>query len=166
VDIAPEDAEEGKEPYLVPPEFQDIKKNNDKKEGKQIRPHQQFPECEDHGITDEYGQPDEPSGLVFVPMDKEKTDEEDGQEIEEASQDDEAVIPRKLEDLVNDGLKEPVIVIPGFGRRNVREEGISGDGSILPEMPPAGEVIPQVGIVSHHGPGDEIADKNEEKKGN
>ena len=98
-----------------------------------------------------------------MPIDKEKTDKKGGQEIEEASQDDEAIIPRKLEDLVNDDLKQPVIVIPGFGRRNVGEEGISGDGSILPEIPPAGEVVPQVGIVSHHRPGDEIADQDDEK---
>jgi hypothetical protein len=99
-----------------------------------------------------------------MPIGEEKAEKEGGQEKEEAPLDDEAIISCKLEDLVSNDLKQPVIVIPGFGRRNVREERISREGTILPEISPTGEVIPQVGIVSHHRPGDEIADQDEEKK--
>jgi len=92
-----------------------------------------------------------------VPPDKEKTDNKGGQEIEQASQDNEAIISRPLKNLINDDLKQPVVIIPGFRRCNVREEGILGDSSMLPEISSTGQMIPQVGIVANDRPSNEIA---------
>jgi len=39
-----------------------------------------------------------------------------------------------------------------------------GYGSVLPEISPAGEVIPQVGVGHLDGPGDEIADQEQEEQ--
>jgi hypothetical protein len=98
-----------------------------------------------------------------VSLDKEKTDNKGGQEIEQASQDNEAIISRPLKNLINYDLKQPVVIIPGFGRCNVREECILGDGSILPEISSTGQMIPQVGIIPNDGPGNKIVDQDYKK---
>jgi hypothetical protein len=98
-------------------------------------------------------------------MNKGKTDEQGGQKIEEAPQGDQAVIIHPLKDLVNDGLEQPVIIVPRLGWGDVGKEGIMGDRPVLPEIPPAGEVIPQVGVGHLDGPGDEIADQEQEEQG-
>ena len=127
-----------------------------------MRPHRQFP-AEDHDRAgDEQEKAEQQGRPVLVPADKGKTDEQGGQEIEEAPQGDQAVIIRPLKYLVNDGLEQPVVIIPGLGRRDVGKEGVTGDRPVVPKIPPAGEVIPEVGVGHHDGPGDEIA--NQEQK--
>ena len=127
--------------------------------------HEQFPIQYHHGATDEQEKAKQQFRPVLVPADKGKTDEQGGQKIEEAPQGDQAVIPRPLKELVNEGLKQPVVIVPGLGRGDVGEEGVMGDRPVLPEIPPAGEVIPQVGVVHHDRPSDEVADQDQEKQG-
>ena len=128
-------------------------------------PHKQFPMHYHQCITDKQEKTDQQFRPIIALVDEEKTDKEDRQAIEEASQDNEAIIACPLKYLVNNGLKQPVIVVPGLGRRNVGKEGVLGDGAVLPEIPAAGEVIPQIGIVSHNGPRDEVAGQNQKKQG-
>jgi hypothetical protein len=68
-----------------------------------------------------------------------------------------------LKYLINDNLKQPIIVIPVLLRLDVRKECIPEDCSILPEISTTGEVIPQVGIGHHDGPGNEVPDNDQEK---
>ena len=38
------------------------------------------------------------------------------------------------------------------------------DRPVLPEIPPAGKVIPQIGVGHHDGPGEEIAGQKQKEK--
>jgi hypothetical protein len=100
---------------------------------------------------------------VPLPLDKEKTDKESSQEIKEASQYNQAIISCPLKYLINNDLKQPVIIIPGFRRGNVRKKCIFGDGSILPKIPSTGQMVPQVCIISHNRPGNKIVDQDYKK---
>lgn len=144
-------------------EFQDVEKNNNEKIGKEMRPHCQFP-AEDHNrACNEQKKSDQQFRPVLVSADKGKTDEQGSQKIKGASQGDQPVIIRPFKYLVNDGLKQPVVIVPRLGWGYVGKEGIMGDRPVLPEIPPAGEVIPQVSVGHHDGPGDEIADQEQEE---
>ena len=137
MEIGPENPQKREEPDLVPLELQDVEKNDDEKVGKKVRPHRQFPIVDRDRARDEHEKTDQQFRPVLVPADKGKTDEQGDQKIEEAPQDDQAVIIRPLKDLVNDGLKKPVVVIPRLRGRDIAEEGIIDDGAVLPEIPPA-----------------------------
>ena len=166
VKIRPEYPQQRKEPDLLPLEFQDVEKNDDEKVGKEVRPHRRFP-VENHTRTgDEQEKAEQQFRPVIVPADKGKTDEQGGQKIEEAPQDDQTVIIRPLEYFVNNGLEQPVVIVPRLGWGDVGEESVMGDRPVLPEIPPAGEVIPQVRVGQHDGPGDEVADQEQEEQGN
>ena len=68
--------------------------------------------------------------------------------------------------LINDNLKQPIIVIPVFLGLDVRKERIPEDCSILPEISATGEVIPKVGVGHRDGPGNEITGSDQEKQDN
>jgi len=163
VDIGPEDTQKREEPDLVPPELQDIKKSANEQVGKEVGPHRHFP-VEDHDRTgNKQEKAEQQFRPVLVPTDKGKTDEQGGQKIEEAPQGDQAVIIHPLKDIVNDGLEQPVIIVPRLWWGDVGKEGVMGDCPVLPEIPPAGEVIPQVGVGHHNGPSEKIADQKQEE---
>ena len=165
VEIGPEDTQEWEQPDLVPSAFQDIEKDNDKQVGEKMGPYQQFPVHNQYGAADKKGKPEQQFCPVFTPMDKKKRNAKGGQGIEKAPQGDQAVIPCRFKDLVYDGLKQPVVVVPMLGRCDVGEEGIVGNGSVLPEISATGEMIPKVCVVHHDGPGDEIADQHQKEQG-
>jgi len=129
-----------------------------------MRPNQQFTVQDNDRASYEQKKAEQQFRPVLVSADEEKTDEQGVQEIQEAAQGDQAVIIRPLKDLVNDGLKQPVVIVPGLGWSDVGKESVMGDGSVLPEIPPAGEVIPKVGVDHHDGPSDKIADQDQEEK--
>jgi hypothetical protein len=68
-----------------------------------------------------------------------------------------------LKYLINNDLKQPVVVIPGFRRRNVRKKCIFGNSAILPEISPPRQVVPQIGIIPNDGPGNKIVDQDYKK---
>ena len=153
VDIGPEYPQKREEPYLVPIEFQDIEKYDDKQVRKKMRPHRQFP-GEDHACTgDKQEKAEQQFRPVLMLADKGKTDKQSSQKKEEAPQDDQAVIIRPLKYLVNNNLEKPVVIVPRFGWGNVGKESVSGDCPVLPEIPSSGEVIPHIGIGHLDGPG-------------
>lgn len=128
--------------------------------------HQQFPVYDGYRAADEKGKAEQQLRPIITTMDQKKADEKGGQEIKNAPQGDQAMITHPLKDLVNDGLKHPVVVIPGFFRDDVGEEGIAGNDAVLPQIAASGEVVPKIGVVSHDGPGYEISDLNREKNYN
>ena len=130
-----------------------------------MRPHNQFSVQDHDRAGDEQEKAEQQFHPILMPADKVKTYEHCGQEIEEAAQDNQAVIISPLKDLVNDGLEQPVVIIPRLGRGNIGKESVPDDRPALPEMPPAGEMIPQIGISHHDRPCDKIADQEYEEQG-
>ena len=161
--ITPENAKDRKQPYLVSFEFEYIEKYNDKQVGEKMRSHHQVPiydyQCTTNGQekTDQYLNP------IFALPDKEKTDNKGSQEIKEASQDYQAIISCPLKYLINNDLKQPVVAIPRFRRRNIRKKCIFGNGPILPKISSPGQMVPQVCIVSHNRPGNKVVDQDYKK---
>jgi hypothetical protein len=98
-----------------------------------------------------------------MPLDKEKTYNKGSQEIKEAPQDYQAIISCPLKYLINNDLKQPVVVIPGFRRRNIREKRVSCDGAVFPKISSSGKMIPQIRIITNDGPGNEIVDQDYKK---
>jgi hypothetical protein len=107
-----------------------------------------YPEAE----KDEKNGPGYDGDSAVIPAEQEKMDQENGGQIKEASEDNETMITCELMDNVNNGLKKPVVVVPEFWGLNIRKIGVMGDNAVLNEISTAGEVVPQVGIISDNGP--------------
>jgi len=146
VEIRPAYPQKREKPDLVPFEFQNVEKNNDEKIRKKMWPDQQFPVQNDNCADEEEEKAKQQFCAILILADKGKTDKKCSQEVENAPQRDQSVISRPLKYLVNDGLKKPVVVVPGLRGCDITEKGVMGDGAILPEIPATGKVIPQVGV--------------------
>jgi hypothetical protein len=98
-----------------------------------MRPDQQFSQGDCNGIRKEQDNTEQLGDTGVITTDKEERDEERGQQIEEAPEGNEAMISCPLKNLVNDDLKQPVVIVPGPGRGYEGKESIAGDGSVLPK---------------------------------
>jgi len=137
VEIGPEDPKKWEEPDLTPLEFQDVEKSADEKVRKKVRPHRQFPAQNRDCTGNKQEKAEQQFRPVLVPADKGKTDEQCSQKIEDAPQGDQPVVIRPLKDLINNGLEQPVVIVPRFGWSDVGKEGVMGDCPVLPEIPPS-----------------------------
>jgi len=85
-----------------------------------------------------------------MPAEKEKKDKNGKYGKDERSQENKAIIIKQLVCLVDNGLEEPEIIHPFPRGLDKGKITVSRDGPVLKDIPPAVEVVPQVGV----GPGD------------
>jgi len=71
---------------------------------------------------------------AVIPAEQEKMDQENGAQIKEPSEDNEAMITCELMDTVNDCLKKPIVVVPEFWGLDIRKIGVMGDNALLKEI--------------------------------
>jgi len=98
-----------------------------------------------------------------VSAEKEKKDKNGKYGKDERPQENKAVIIKQLVCLVDNGLEEPEIIHPFPRGLDKGKVAASRDRPVLKDIPPAVEVVPQVGICSGDGPLQEMV-KDEKKE--
>ena len=155
MDVIPDHPDNREYPSFVRFGLQNIEETHDKEIGEEMRTHEKL------AIKYREADKDEKDGAGYdgdgavIPVEQETMDHKNGGQIKEASENNETMITCEMMDIVNDGLKKPVVIVPEFRWFNIRKIGVMGDSAVLKEISTAGEVVPQVGVISNNGPGNE-----------
>ena len=146
VDVRPKYGEWRQQKGAPALRLQDPEKGDQQRIGKHVRPRQHEPRDQQDDVEAEENQQVEARFVGLLPSHEIPPDHGDRGGIQSRPQDDEPRIAREREHLEHDHLEQPVVVDPRPGRRHEGKEAVVRDRLVRPDVPSAGEVVPEIRV--------------------